>query len=102
METLESLEIGKGLTVDRSRADVVEFSQGHCGQPVAPGRNRGVVPATPSRDLLCLASEDPDGCPTIKPRQAGVLADALVALLSPGALLLWERGLGRMSSGSGP
>ena len=55
------------------------------------------------RDLLCLASEDPDGSPTtIKPRQAGVLADALVALLSPGALLLWERGLGRVSSGSGP
>ncbi len=41
---MESVEARKGLTVDRSRADVVEFSQ---GQPVAYGRNCGVIPATP-------------------------------------------------------
>ena len=37
-------ECGGWEGVDRSRADVVEFSQ---GQPVAYGRNCGVIPATP-------------------------------------------------------
>jgi hypothetical protein len=97
---VESLATGKGLTGPelalwssvRSSSWLTDETVGSfLGLPDAAARGR----------LLRLASEGPDGSPTIKPRQAGFLADALVTLLSPGVLSLWERGLGRVSSGSG-
>ncbi len=100
MAAVESLATGKGLTGPelalwssvRSSSWLTDETVGSfLGLPDAAARGR----------LLRLASEGPDGSPTIKPRQAGFLADALVTLLSPGVLSLWERGLGRVSSGSG-
>ncbi len=98
---VESLATGKGLTgPKRTLWNSVKSSSWLTDETV--GSFLGLPDAAARRDLLCVASEGPDGTHSLDVEDAQVLADALVALLSPGALLLWERDLGRVSSGSGP
>ena len=97
------METGKGLTGPDSE---LTWWSSVKGSPWLQDETVGLFLRLPGRearrDLLCVASEGPDGTHSLDVEDAQVLADALVALLSPGALLFWERDLGRVSSGSGP
>ncbi len=100
---MESVETGKGLT----GPELVLWNSVK-GSPWLTDETVGLFLRLPGsearRDLLHEASRLADGTHSLDVEDAQVLADALVALLSPGALLLWERDIGRVSSlsGSGP
>ena len=97
---VESVETGKGLTGHKLALwNSVKSSSWLTDETV--GSFLGLPGREARRDLLHEASRLADGTYAVLPVGAQLLADALVTLLSPGVLSLWERGLGRVSSGSG-
>ena len=100
VDAVESLETGKGLTGHKLALwNSVKSSSWLTDETV--GSFLGLPGREARRDLLHEASRLADGTYAVLPVGAQLLADALVTLLSPGVLSLWERGLGRVSSGSG-
>ena len=97
---VESVKTGKGLTgPELAMWNSVKSSPWLTSKTV--GSFLGLPGREARRDLLHEASRLADGTYAVLPVGAQLLADALVTLLSPGVLSLWERGLGRVSSGSG-
>ena len=97
---VESVKTGKGLTGHKLALwNSVKSSSWLTDETV--GSFLGLPGREARRDLLHEASRLADGTYAVLPVGAQLLADALVTLLSPGVLSLWERGLGRVSSGSG-
>ncbi len=97
---VESVKTGKGLTGHKLALwNSVKSSSWLTDETV--GSFLGLPGREARRDLLHEASRLADGTYALLPVGAQLLADALVTLLSSGALSLWERGLGRVSSGSG-
>ena len=97
---MESVKTGKGLTGHKLALwNSVKSSSWLTDETV--GSFLGLPGREARRDLLHEASRLADGTYAVLPVGAQLLADALVTLLSPGVLSLWERGLGRVSSGSG-
>lgn len=97
---VESVETGKGLTGHKLALwNSVKSSSWLTDETV--GSFLGLPDAAARGRLLRRGSKREDGTHSLDFEDAQLLADALVTLLSPGVLSLWERGLGRVSSGSG-
>jgi hypothetical protein len=97
---VESVKTGKGLTGHKLALwNSVKSSSWLTDETV--GSFLGLPGREARRDLLRRGSKREDGTHSLDFEDAQLLADALVTLLSPGVLSLWERGLGRVSSGSG-
>lgn len=97
---VESVKTGKGLPSHKLALwNSVKSSSWLTDETV--GSFLGLPGREARRDLLRRGSKREDGTHSLDFEDAQLLADALVTLLSPGVLSLWERGLGRVSSGSG-
>ena len=92
VDAVESLETGKGLTGHKLALwNSVKSSSWLTDETV--GSFLGLPGREARRDLLRRGSKCEDGTHSLDFEDAQLLADALVTLLSPGVLSLWEGAL---------